>query len=66
MRKQQEKKQPFFARFLEAQVSEVEEVYGGQAALKAGISTSVVQDKVTKPRFDMEHTMKYPSDGDEI
>lgn len=66
MKQPQEKKQPFFARFLEAQMHEIPEVSGGDGSVKAGMSTSILRDKVTKPQFDMEHTMKYPSDGDEI
>ena len=66
MNKQQEKKQPFFARFMEAQIKDTPEVHGGQGSLKPSLSTSALRDKVTKPQFDMEHTMKYPSDGDEI
>jgi len=45
-------KRPFFARFLEGQSLRV------KTDLKAG--------GPTKPAFDLNHTLKYPSDGDEV
>ena len=45
-------KRPFFARFLEGQSFRV------KTDLKAGGGT--------KPSLDIEHTQKYPSDGDEV
>jgi len=51
MKKVDTKRSPFFARFLEGQpFPQV------KTELKAG---------ATKPAFDLNHTMKYPSDGDE-
>jgi len=50
---EQEASVPFFARFLETQ--EFPEV---QSDVKAGAFTKKNND-------DVEHTMKYPSDGDE-
>lgn len=48
-----QKETPFFARFLEGQ--EFPQV---KTSIKAGIGT-------TSPLKDVEHTQKYPSDGDE-
>lgn len=45
-----EKKVPFFAKFLEEQLDEKASVKGG---------------KITSPKLDLVFTMKYPSDGDE-
>ena len=45
-----EKKVPFFAKFLENQLNEGESVHGG---------------KITKPSLDTVFTKKYPSDDDE-
>lgn len=44
---------PFFARFLE-----------GQDALR--VKSDLKGGGPTKPALDLNHTMKYPSDGDEI
>ncbi len=47
-----QKKVPFFAKFLETQVKDEDEVKGGKL-------------KITKPMLDVVQTMKYPSDSDE-
>ncbi len=47
-------KKPFFAQFLENQLSESE-----QQNSKGG------RVLITKPAFDLDQTMKYPSDSDE-
>lgn len=44
---------PFFARFLE-----------GENSLR--VKTDLKGGGPTKPSIDINHTMKYPSDGDEI
>lgn len=57
MKQQEAGKQPFFAQFLEAQKRTQEtspESYFGLGSI------------ITKPFLDMEHTLKYPSDGDEV
>jgi hypothetical protein len=56
MKQQEEMKKPFFAQFLEAQKSVQDNTAAG--FLETGIS-------ITKPILDPEHTLKYPSDGDE-
>jgi len=45
-----QKQVPFFAKFLEKQIKEENGVKGG---------------KITKPKLDIFHTLKYPSDSDE-
>ncbi|MDN3691978.1 microviridin/marinostatin family tricyclic proteinase inhibitor [Chryseobacterium tructae] len=60
-------KKPFFASFLEKQLKDPETVKGGT------IITIPERDSVTLPTLDgatsklsdMDHTMKYPSDGDD-
>jgi hypothetical protein len=49
-------KKPFFAKFLESQIA---------SKATAGQTEGFV-DPITKPLLDMEHTLKFPSDGDEI
>lgn len=58
-------KKPFFDRFLEHQLEEKErlEIQGG-ATLK--YPSDKEDGLYTKPVLDIEHTLKYPSDGDEI
>jgi hypothetical protein len=51
MKQQEAGKQPFFAQFLEAQ--------------KRTQETSP-ESYFGQPFLDMEHTLKYPSDGDEV
>jgi hypothetical protein len=48
-------KKPFFAKFLES-----------QNASKATAGQAEAFPEPTKPILDMEHTLKFPSDGDEI
>ena len=75
MKKNENSKKPFFANFLENQISKDE-----QNAVQGG-ATSVLTDNVqtmkypsdsedgpenpTKPIYDTAQTMKYPSDSDE-
>ncbi|WP_299180803.1 microviridin/marinostatin family tricyclic proteinase inhibitor [uncultured Chryseobacterium sp.] len=59
MKNKNSKKKPFFASFLEKQIREPEKVKGG------GDITIPERDVVTKPVYDMDQTMKYPSDGDD-
>lgn len=54
--KQDALKQPFFAQFLEAQKRTQE---------TAAENFIEGWPFITKPLLDMEHTQKYPSDGDE-
>jgi hypothetical protein len=77
MKKNENLKKPFFANFLENQISKDE-----QNALQGGAITSILRDnvqtmkypsdseegpggEVTKPVLDTAQTMKYPSDSDE-
>ncbi len=62
MKNKNSKKKPFFASFLEKQISDPQKVKGGDGT---GIITTPAADTVTKPTLDMMHTMKYPSDGDD-
>lgn len=76
MKKNENSKKPFFANFLENQISKNE-----QNEIQGGAVTSVLADTVqtmkypsdsedgpgnpTKPIYDTAQTMKYPSDSDE-
>ncbi len=76
MKKNENSKKPFFANFLENQISKDE-----QNSIQGGAVTSVLSDTVqtmkypsdsedgpgnpTKPSLDIYETMKYPSDSDE-
>lgn len=72
MKDQQILKKPFFAQFLEAQLTDDEQISGGQGGDPS--PTSVItdnvtipeRDNITKPSADTHQTMKYPSDSDEI
>jgi hypothetical protein len=56
MKQQDALKQPFFAQFLEAQ----------KRTQEAAVENFTGKDlDITKPFLDIEHTLKYPSDGDE-
>ena len=55
MKQQDAPKQPFFAQFLEAQ----------QRTQETTAENFFGNDLITKPFLDVEHTLKYPSDGDE-
>lgn len=59
MKNKDSKKKPFFASFLEKQLKDPETIKGGTTITKPVI------DSVTSPEKDMDHTMKYPSDGDD-
>lgn len=61
MKNKNSKKKPFFASFLERQLREPEKVKGGGGP----VITIPERDVVTKPVYDMDQTMKYPSDGDD-
>lgn len=65
-------KQPFFARFLEAQLTEDVNETGGAGSPEASMTgawkdgiTAPTKDGLTAPAKDGHHTMKYPSDGDD-
>ncbi|AXY74338.1 serine endopeptidase [Paraflavitalea soli] len=57
MQQQEAGKQPFFAQFLEGQKRTQE---------TSGENYIDLESIITKPWLDMEHTLKYPSDGDEV
>lgn len=66
-----EKKVPFFAKFLENQVKEDKSVKGGSDTTTKldDVFTDKYPsdaDEVTSPKLDIQVTMKYPSDGDEV
>ena len=77
MKKNENSKKPFFANFLENQISKDEQ----NAIQGSGSATSVLSDSAqtmkypsdsedgpgnpTKPASDIYETMKYPSDSDE-
>lgn len=60
-------KKPFFATFLEKQLKDPETVKGGTDITipERDVVTNIKLDQVTSKLGDMEHTMKYPSDGDD-
>jgi len=58
MKQQEATMQPFFAQFLEGQKRTQE--------TSAGANYIDLESIITKPFLDMEHTLKYPSDGDEV
>lgn len=75
MKKSENSKKPFFANFLENQISKDE-----QNAIQGGITTVAIDNaqtmkypsdsedgpgNPTKPVYDTAQTMKYPSDSDE-
>jgi len=55
----QQEQQPFFARFLELQQKQ-------EQNSREGLFDPWPVPIPTKPLVDIEHTQKYPSDGDEI
>lgn len=69
MKNKDSKKKPFFASFLEKQLQDPEKIKGGTdvtiATQDGPITSSKTADVVTKPIYDMAHTLKYPSDGDD-
>ncbi|CAH0284703.1 microviridin/marinostatin family tricyclic proteinase inhibitor [Chryseobacterium sp. Bi04] len=67
MENKNSKKKPFFASFLEKQLKEPEKVKGGLEITipERDVITKPIIDTVTSALKDMEHTMKYPSDGDD-
>jgi len=68
--KKNEKKVPFFAQFLENQITE-NEVKGG-SHISDKLSDMYTKkypsdcDEVTSPKLDIVVTLKYPSDADEV
>ncbi|MBV8325734.1 microviridin/marinostatin family tricyclic proteinase inhibitor [Chryseobacterium sp.] len=67
MENKNSKKKPFFASFLEKQIKDPETVKGGTDITipERDVVTKPIVDNVTSATGDMEHTMKYPSDGDD-
>ncbi|UHO39410.1 microviridin/marinostatin family tricyclic proteinase inhibitor [Chryseobacterium capnotolerans] len=67
MENKNSKKKPFFASFLEKQLKDPETVKGGTIITipERDVITKPIIDDVTSKLNDMEHTMKYPSDGDD-
>lgn len=61
MKQNEQLKQPFFAKFLESQNSE-----GGEAQQHHQAWPPIIIPPMTSPIKDVEHTLKYPSDGDEV
>lgn len=66
MKNKKEQKKPFFASFLEKQITDSKTVKGGAitSVIVDAPTTSVLKDDVTGPGGD-QVTMKYPSDSDE-
>lgn len=68
-------KKPFFANFLENQISkeETNSIQGGATSplrdnvqtMKYPSDSDADESAITKPTADIAHTMKYPSDGDD-
>jgi hypothetical protein len=56
MNQHEQLQKPFFAQFLESQKTAKENNQENQRG---------ENNSVTKPILDLEHTLKYPSDGDE-
>lgn len=67
MKNENQKKKPFFASFLEKQLKDPQKVKGGTNITipERDSVTKPTIDHVTTPETDMDHTMKYPSDGDD-
>ncbi|BAP32774.1 uncharacterized protein CHSO_3737 [Chryseobacterium sp. StRB126] len=67
MENKNSKKKPFFASFLEKQLKDPETVKGGTDITipERDTITKPTLDGVTSKLTDMDHTMKYPSDGDD-
>lgn len=67
MKNKNSKKKPFFATFLEKQLKDPETVKGGTDITipERDTVTKPTLDDVTSKLTDMDHTMKYPSDGDD-
>lgn len=67
MKNKNPKKKPFFATFLEKQLKDPETVKGGTDITipERDVITKPTLDAVTSKLTDMDHTMKYPSDGDD-
>lgn len=67
MKNKNSQKKPFFASFLEKQLKDPETVKGGGEITipERDFITKPLADNATSPKFDLVHTMKYPSDGDD-
>lgn len=69
MKNKENLKKPFFANFLENQISKDEQTkIQGSAPMQTLKYPSDGEDgpgNITKPSVDIAHTMKYPSDNDE-
>ncbi|MEG0926988.1 MULTISPECIES: microviridin/marinostatin family tricyclic proteinase inhibitor [Chryseobacterium] len=68
MENKNSKKKPFFASFLEKQLKDPETVKGGTGIITIPERDTITKptiDNVTSPQADLQHTMKYPSDGDD-
>ncbi|WP_406567620.1 microviridin/marinostatin family tricyclic proteinase inhibitor [Chryseobacterium oryctis] len=66
MKNKNSKKKPFFASFLEKQIKDSATVTGGSTTLPLKDTVTIPEyDSVTRPTLDLEHTQKYPSDGDD-
>lgn len=67
MENKKSNKKPFFATFLEKQLKDPETVKGGGDITipERDFITKPTLDTVTSKLSDMDHTMKYPSDGDD-
>ncbi|MGH2664295.1 microviridin/marinostatin family tricyclic proteinase inhibitor [Flavobacterium sp.] len=69
MKNKENLKKPFFANFLENQISKEEQTtIQGSAPMQTLKYPSDGEDgpgNITKPAVDIAHTMKYPSDNDE-
>jgi hypothetical protein len=61
MKQNEQLKQPFFAKFLESQNGE-----GVEASQQYHAAWPPIIPPITSPLKDVEHTLKYPSDGDEV
>lgn len=58
--KNQELKKPFFANFLENELTKE-----ASNEVQGGVTSRIRDVETTKPIFDTVQTMKYPSDNDE-
>lgn len=58
-------KKPFFAAFLEKQITNTEEINGGSTSPLRDAPTSPLRDNISSYPGRENVTMKYPSDSDE-
>ncbi len=71
--KKEEKRIPFFAKFLENQLKKEDDVKGGSGSITTPLGDVPVtlkypsdSDEITSNKNDIAVTLKYPSDGDEV